>query len=557
MSCTKSLIENDFIRPSFVPLGASSGEMRCLKTKAWCSDSWFAIYLVRYFYCWIAQANWLMILTIAYITYSVAILISHLHNRYSFKAAELFADDFKMTKFMRGVTITLAVMALPELVIGGLMNYGTSLNPNTFIEGSSGIFACIFYALVLGMGMLIKDSLQLDASKATYILACFSGTYGAYLIFCFANFPYIVLAVIFLLAYAGYVFLLYLQVEKNGGGSGEDGGGNQEPLNQQDEETGGDKDESGGETGESGGGGNSGGQNKELKDLNEFLSNIVEIVKEEWNRKNVVSKILFVPLIPIVVLFWLTIPTPDPKKYKRVSWLIYPILGTFLVILAFKGHWSGKVTFGDDTRVLTFFVVLPIALVFGILMYCLSKDGKPTPVLHSFFSLTMLTCWMLYLVKFVFDVEGWDCFNKDTVTSQFFGAIVLGFVLYIRHVRSIRDALKDKGKEEVGLLIVKYGFFSSIFSMIIFFIVGYLIWMNKDTQKDSPRFHVFNDIFDTRSEFFLFVIFFAVLYRAIDLLTMKWRVGFKLEKMHKYFGWHIFAFYLILIVVLDNLVFSK
>lgn len=548
MSCTRGSVQNDIFRPSWIPTKASSGEMRCLKVKQWCDESWFAIYWLRYFYCWIGQMNWLMILTIAYFLYACFILISHLHNKYSFKAADLFGEDFKMSKFVKNLTIVLAAMSIPELALGGLLNYNTTILP-TFVYGISGIFGCIFYAILFCFGILIKSSLQLDANLAIYVVASFVVAYGAFLIVSFAEFPYIALAIIFTVVYAAYMYLVYLQVGKTTDGEVaqvEGGGqGNTEPLIEEKE----------GESG--GGGGNGGQQNADFKDLNEFLGNIKQIVKEEWERKNTLSKILFIPLVPFVIIFWLTIPTPDPKKFKRISWLIYPILSSIVVMLAFTGRLSGKVTFGDDTRVLTIFIVLPIALLFGIIMYFISKDGKPVPVVHSTFSLLLIFSWVLYLVKMIVDVAGWNSFNNYYYTSQFFGSIYIGIGLMLRHMRSVKEAVKGGSGAELGMLLVQYGFFSSIFSMVVFWFVGYFRWLNETGDRKSPRFKVFGDIFDTRGEFFLFVIFFAVLYRAGDLLTMKWRTNFNFEERHKHFGWHILAFYLILMVILDNLEFSK
>lgn len=535
--CTKGGIQDDRYRPSFVPRGTSSGEKRCLKVESWCNDSYFAFHAVKYFYCWIGQANWFMIISLIYILYACFILISHLHNRYSFVAAELFSDDVKMPKFFRNLTIVLAMMSLPELLIGSLISYRTQiLYP--FVPGFCAIYSSIFYSIVFCFGLMINNNLKLDANAAVCVASCFVAVSASIVVICFATLPMIAIAAILIVAYVIYLFLLYKQVGKNGDG----GGGAQELLI---------------DNGKRGGGGarTGGDGSQDMKDFQEFIGNIFEIVKEEWERKDIVSKILFIPLVPIVVLFWLTIPTPQKEKYKRVAWFIHPILSSFIVMLAFTGGFSHKTTFGDDTRVLTFLIMIPIALILGIIIFFVSKDKKPVPILHSALSLFMIVCWTLYIVKIIMDTAGWNAFTGFYFTTEFYGAIFIGIGLNVRHIRSVKDARKSGNVHKAGMLFIQNGFFCTVFALAIYLLTVFFRWVGSSGNSKTPKFNLFGDIFDSRVQFFVFFMLFAVCYRSIEILTMKWRTQFSFERRHKYYGWHILAFYLILIVILDNIDF--
>jgi hypothetical protein len=297
------------------------------------------------------------------------------------------------------------------------------------------------------------------------------------------------------------------------------------------------------------------GAGGEYKGLDDFLTGLTENIKDEWQQRGLLGKLLLIPIIPVIVLIWLTVPAPDPKKVKKIMWAIYPVPAYFMTQLAFSRNWRSTVRIGD-TNVWIFLIALPIVILFAVIMTCFTKDGQPVPGVHSFFSLGMSFVWLLYIIKWLFDFYDWNLFNKVYYSYILFGTIYIGFGVSLRHYRTARVVIKEGTQNEYGLLLWNHCYFSASIGLGVYMLFRYLRWLSTTGVRDEPRYQLYQNIFDSRYDFFMFFVVFAVFYRLADFLTMKWRTNFLFKKTHRWFSYHYFGFFIFMVVVLNNLDFK-
>ena len=570
MSCTRSVVENITFRPSFIPFDTPLKEYACYKSTYYCSSPTFAINWMRYYYCWLSSSNFWMLVTLIFFFYYAVVTISYINYKFASFSTKKLAKDSKFDNAVSGLTLTLLGMALPEVLLGAITSarpFGSPGNYDYLAVGA--LSGSIFYTLSINLGLLIKDGLQLNVKDSLYTLIGFLVTLVVILIFSFSNFLCILFAGILIAIYGVYVLLVWLDLKdaanpqepvleqrlintgggQGGAGNGAQGGRNPPQLRDTSLEVPGDQTQEA-QAANNGNTGNNRGavaQNRDqYKSIDDFVSGLTGALKGEWARKNCLERVLFIPLVPVIILIELTIPTPVDRNYKKIFWFAHGLLSPIIAILAFTGRLDPTTSI-NGSNWWWLIIWLVVGILIAVVLFCISGDGKPVPVVQPLACLFMCFCWVFYILKMGFDSYFWNVYYDNNLSSTFYGSLIIGFGMAVRHHRTAKNT---SGKAELVQLLFKHSHFAYTFCFIVLLLVRYFRYL--DTENGvNPRFDLFDTIYRSRFEFYLIFLMLSVVYRAGDLMSMNWRNQFSLKAIHWDFILHVFVFYLILQFVLE------
>lgn len=155
----------------------------------------------------------------------------------------------------------------------------------------------------------------------------------------------------------------------------------------------------------------------ETEEQQEEENNPNFIVGISWpSDPAIIGRIQYFIELPFSCLRWLTSPPADGKwsSTRRFLWIIHPFMFMCILLLAAKG-WAGfSNTYIGNSSMPLIALLLPIAAIISLFVYCLSTDIR-TPPFYSFFS----------VISFVSAIAWLNLIASETVSIlQTFGLML-------------------------------------------------------------------------------------------------------------------------------------